>query len=320
LKKQITAARQKIAELEKKVISPAISQKSDTSHQADAQKHFDRGYQAGVREVRHLYASKHAATQKQLAAIARETKQRSDTLGKEILRTQEHLGFTAQAHNDLVGLATRSAELLAGLADNTLEIPAKVPDNFKNPAPEASKPEARQPVRRAARETIETGDGSFKLDRLRRTILTALAQHPKGLTKAQIVLHSGYRASGDVSTAFAELSRHGLMEPAGGNLFRITDPGLAVLGDYDPLPVGSALFDWLLEGDKLSKVEKALLLEIKRAGPEGLPKGEIVQKSGYKPSGDISTAFARLGRYGYAVPSALGLRLATALTDDYETA
>ena len=80
--------------------------------------------------------------------------------------------------------------------------------------------------------------------------------------------------------------------------------------------MGSELRDWLLAGDKLSRVEKALLQVISDGYPAETPKGEIVQKAGYKPSGDISTAFARLTRFGYATATRGGLKLAKELTDE----
>jgi DNA-binding transcriptional regulator YhcF (GntR family) len=130
-------------------------------------------------------------------------------------------------------------------------------------------------------------------------MLTALAQHPDGLTKAQVLLHTSYRSSGPVSKAFADLTREGWVEPDSRNGLRITRSGVAALGDYESLPLGTALRAYLLEGSKLSTMEKALLRAICDAYPSPLAKGEVLTRVGYASSGPVSKAFARLVRYGY---------------------
>ncbi len=158
-------------------------------------------------------------------------------------------------------------------------------------------------------------DGEFKLNRLRRAILIALAQHPNGVTRGQVLLHAGYRASGDVSVAFADLARRDFIystdDRDSAKLF-ITASGEQILGPYDPLPTGAELLARLLSDGKLSKVQKAMLKIISESG-EPLSRGEIVQRSGYKPSGDVSVAFGRLVAYGYAVDVAGKLKLAEEL-------
>lgn len=138
------------------------------------------------------------------------------------------------------------------------------------------------------------------LSKMERAFLTALAQHTEGLSKGQILIHADYRSSGDVSTAFAELLRQQWVETREGKLF-ITSMGLSVLGPFTPLPTGAKLRAHLLEGDKLSKLEKALLKELFDHHPGALSKGMILERTGYKSSGDVSSAFAKLVRLGWAV-------------------
>lgn len=331
LRKQLAAAEKKIAELERKPVK-AASRTTPVSNDtvakppsASALEHrrvsFQRGYDAGVREAKKAYAKRIAPLRLELGGLARQTKGANGQIQKELLLATEHLGFAAQAHNTMGEVGRRTAEIWSYIADTALEIPAAEPDNLQEPAP-AAKLKTPSPVTippvRVARPPVDP-DGEVVLDRLRRSILIALAQHPEGLTKPQILLHSGYRASGKVSAAFAELGRVGLVEAAGQGL-KITSDGKNRLGEYEELPVGDELREFLLKGDKLGRVEKALLKVICDGYPEAVPKREIIEKSGYQPSGKISAGFARLVRYGYAVNDAGGLKMAKELTDAYETA
>ena len=132
-------------------------------------------------------------------------------------------------------------------------------------------------------------------------MLIALAQHPGGLTKKQVHVHTGYASSGSTSAAFADLARDG-WAAADGNRLAITVRGLDALGPFDPLPLGDELRAWLLAGDKLSTMEKALLDEICAAYPQPVAKGAVLEKTGYASSGSTSAAFAKLVAYNYAIP------------------
>lgn len=133
-----------------------------------------------------------------------------------------------------------------------------------------------------------------------RAFLVALAQHPKGLTKGQVLTHTGYRSSGSTSTAFAELARKDWIWSLGAGRLQITEAGQKALGSYEPLPVGSALRDKLLTGSQLSQMEKAVCRVLFENYPTPIAKGEILKTTGYKSSGSTSTAFAHLVAYGYA--------------------
>ncbi|MGH8218652.1 MAG: hypothetical protein ACREUT_08820 [Steroidobacteraceae bacterium] len=133
-----------------------------------------------------------------------------------------------------------------------------------------------------------------------RAMLTALAQHPEGLTKRQIRIHTGYRESGPVSSCFAELLREGWVQEANGGRLAISAAGLQALGPFEPLPTGAALRDYLLEGTKLSTMEKAMMRALFGAWPDALIKSRIREIAGYADSGPVSSAFARLVALGYA--------------------
>ena len=158
----------------------------------------------------------------------------------------------------------------------------------------------------SARKPAALAAGTSSIDKpMPRAMLAALAQHPDGLTKGQILVHTGYRSSGPVSACFAELARQGWTEPAGDRL-RISQAGMVALGPFEPLPVGAALREHLLNGSKCSGMEKAMLKVLFNAYPDAVSKGDIIGIAGYKSSGPVSAAFARMVALGYAVQSGRG--------------
>lgn len=153
---------------------------------------------------------------------------------------------------------------------------------------------------RRSNATAPAGKGaSLDLPRMDRAFLTVLAQHPAGLTKGQILTYTSYASSGPVSTAFARLAQAGYVRAEGGKLY-LTCAGEDALGDYEPLPTGRELLKSLLDGDKLSRMEKALLGEVCQRG-QGVTvsKSEVLAAAGYASSGPVSSAWARLTRMGY---------------------
>lgn len=162
---------------------------------------------------------------------------------------------------------------------------------LRNHAPQAAT------FRAAARQNGDRQDISAVMAR---KMLIALAQHRGGLAKSQILLHTGYSASGSTSAAFTWLTQNGLAEGPGNSL-RITEAGLKTLGDYEPLPLGEALRFFLLHGDKLSTMEKAILERVAGFYPHTVTKGEVLKLTGYSASGSTSKAFTRLRTYGYVI-------------------
>ncbi|HEX7942640.1 MAG TPA: hypothetical protein VF488_12585, partial [Gemmatimonadaceae bacterium] len=204
----------------------------------------------------------------------------------------------AQAHQALVSetgnLVTAVHNLRTAYTDSPAPAPAppRVTTNGHNGTPVTS---IRQ---------IRTGAGASEIEGWTtacRNLLTVLAQHPAGLPKNKILIHAGYRSSGDISKAFALLSREGLMEPVEHQhgVFAITQRGRTVLGPVDPRPTGDELYTSLLAGNKLNKPEKAFLTAARAAHPKNITKGTILEQTGYKSSGDVSKAFAHLIKLGY---------------------
>lgn len=135
--------------------------------------------------------------------------------------------------------------------------------------------------------------------------VAALAQHPNGLSKGKVLVHTGYRSSGPVSKCFAELSRNGWIQSDALRL-RITKAGLDALGPFDPLPVGAELRAHLLNGSKLSPMEKKMLRVIFDAYPNAIGKGRVLEQTSYASSGPVSKAFAHLVALGYATKDGRG--------------
>lgn len=160
--------------------------------------------------------------------------------------------------------------------------------------------------------SVVRSDGTFEpLTKMEHRMLRCLAQHPDGKTKAELRLHCGYAESGPVSKCFAKLLAEGWAELV-GNSFRICAAGRGVLGDFEPLPTGDALFDHLIAGSQLSGMEKKILSAIHDAYPSTISKQHA--RGAYAESGPVSRAFARLIAYGYALPLGAGtLKLAEEL-------
>lgn len=225
-------------------------------------------------------------------AVAAAVKQITGPIEKRVTSLAERVeGFK---------LAAKHAEkeitaLLAGTIDLTVQVQKREAFEVQKDRPNRPPKTAREPrARRVA------GDGS--LPAMHRAMLIALAQHPDGLSKKQILVHTGYASSGNTSAAFADLVREGHVTGTGQEL-RITDAGLALLGDFEPLPIGDELRAWLLAGDKLSTMEKAILDQVCRVFPEAIGKADVLEAAGYKSSGNTSAAFGKLVAYNYLIPA-----------------
>ncbi|MDZ7735874.1 MAG: hypothetical protein U5P41_07090 [Gammaproteobacteria bacterium] len=82
-------------------------------------------------------------------------------------------------------------------------------------------------------------------------------QYPAGATREQLSGLTGYKRSS--RDAYVQrLKSKGLVEPVAGGVVRITDAGVAALGDdFEPLPTGKALRNYWLE--RLSGGEREIL-------------------------------------------------------------
>lgn len=164
--------------------------------------------------------------------------------------------------------------------------------------PRVHKPPAPRPTQSA----------NGQLPPMRRAFLTALAQHPNGLSKALILMHADYRSSGSTSTEFAELNKLGWMQ-ADGAAFKITESGKAALGEYQRLPVGRERLRMLMSSPKLEPFERKVLSFLGVTPTVSYTKAQLLEGTGYKSSGTTSTAFARLSKFGYMEKDGAKVRL-----------
>lgn len=117
-----------------------------------------------------------------------------------------------------------------------------------------------------------------------RKILTALAQHPDGLTRTQIALLTGYSSSGGRFANLLGALRSGdcLLGEGEGPL-RITKKGEEVLGPYDVLPTGRDLFDYWKH--RVGKTEGAVLDELRSVHPRALDRIALANRIGKAADG-----------------------------------
>jgi hypothetical protein len=126
-----------------------------------------------------------------------------------------------------------------------------------------------------------------------RRILTALAQYSGGRSLRQVALLTGYAiGGGGFNNYIGALRSRGLLE-GGREALRITDAGLAALGEFDPLPQGQALLaHWL---GQLGKAERAVLSSLASAYPKAMAKDQVAAAAGYAADGGgFNNALGRL--------------------------
>jgi hypothetical protein len=144
------------------------------------------------------------------------------------------------------------------------------------PAPRpAAQPPVPQP-RPAAPVPAVPAEGSAPLSKAQRAVLTVLAQFPDGRTKRQLAMLAGYSAKGGgFNSSLSSLRTSGLI--GRGEPIRVTDEGLAALGEWEPLPEGPALIDhWM---GQLSKAEREVLRVLLDAYPFALPRAEVAART-----------------------------------------
>lgn len=124
----------------------------------------------------------------------------------------------------------------------------------------------------------------MKLPKAQRAVLAALAPYAsRPRTKRQVALMAGYAGNGGgFNNALSSLRSSGRIQ-GGSNALRITDDGLAALGDYEPLPTGRALLEhW---ASQLAKAPRLILQALAEAWPATLTKEQVAERTGYEPNG-----------------------------------
>lgn len=142
-----------------------------------------------------------------------------------------------------------------------------------------------------------------------RAVLTALVQHPGGMSREHISILSGYKKS--TRDLYIRLLRvKGLI--SGNDELVATEAGVAALGDFDPLPTGAALREhWLA---RLPEGERRILAELCDHHPNPIGRDTIGDRCGYKKSTrDLYIRFLKTRRL--VVDNGAGLNAAPQLFD-----
>ena len=141
--------------------------------------------------------------------------------------------------------------------------------------------------------SVENLEGPLKVAAGERRILTALAQYPRGRSKVQVAVLTGYAAAGGgFNNYLGALRSRGLIAGDGDGL-TITESGMRTLGSWEPLPTGSGLVDYWCA--RLGKAERLILETLTRIYPGHLSKEEVAAKAGYEANGGgFNNALGRL--------------------------
>jgi hypothetical protein len=147
------------------------------------------------------------------------------------------------------------------------------------------------PALRVAPTSPPSNSTGVKLAGAERKVLTALAQYPRGRSKRQVAILTGYAGNGGgFNNAISAARSAGRLEGSGESL-RITQKGLSDLGHYTPLPTGKALLAYWM--GQLDKAQRAILGALEAHGP--LSKENVAAAAGYEANGGgFNNALSRL--------------------------
>lgn len=127
---------------------------------------------------------------------------------------------------------------------------------------------------RAELDRVMTGNGD--LAKGERAVLTALAQDPDGLTREQLTTLTGYARSTRDKYLQALAGREALR--ASGELLFASETGLALLGDFAPLPRGAELLSFWRA--RLPEGERRLLEVVVENWPNPIERDAAGQAAG----------------------------------------
>jgi len=262
------ALKARIAELERQLAQRAPT--VDPQAIADAeQRGYLKGYEHGAR-----------TTGYKIRGIAREFGVRIDQLSTQVRMLEKQcadLASYVEAPDDTPAQTARNHSdpvLAAGIGNPQLRISLAPPAGAKQADP--------------------GGGSGDKIPAAARAMLAVLVQrYPKGCTRSQLGILSGYSpSSGHFDNMLAWLRKHGLA--AGSNPITATEDGVRRVGHVEPLPApGRQLIDYWLS--KLGKAERAMLTALVQAYPRSLTREELGEASGYSPSsGHFDNTLGRL--------------------------
>lgn len=154
-----------------------------------------------------------------------------------------------------------------------------------------NKPFTVTPRPTPSRPTMAVEGEGGSLPKGERLVVTAVAQYPEGVERDQLTVLTGYKRS--TRDAYVQrLRERGLVEDVGGRITATAD-ALAALGpDFEPLPTGSALWEYWRA--RLPEGERRILEVLVAAYPEPVDRAALEDGAGYKRS-TRDTYLQRLG-------------------------
>jgi hypothetical protein len=212
---------------------------------------------------------------------------------------------------DFMEKVPQVAELMSDYGQKILDAIASLPHQTKFPAGTPVKEvvaELMRPVHEVLRErtaglTTITADtpvpsnGEIKIGKAERTILTALAHYPDGVSKRRLSLLTGYSEdSGHTKNTLGKLRSVGYINR--GDPIQITRDGLEALGSYEAIPLpGPELVQYWMT--RLGLAERRMLDTFVGAYPNAITKEFLGEATGYSPdSGHFKNTLGRIRGLG----------------------
>ena len=291
LKKQLAAKDKRISELERDV-KPSTTALHQPSKPAPALTDADR---ALIEKLTVM-----------MVAASREGRAIVETAGERLKAAMQ------TAAVEYFDYCNRSAELTATRLTDQLEragvkkLIEKL-NGLSDRRAEQRQPTDRIPARGLLRETrtiadrkpaanIANSDG-VHLKKMARNILSVLAQYPgEGCRINKIAQLTGYRQSGGFYNELTALRNAGFMVGENTGVMCVTAEGLKQ-GPFEELPSGQALVAYWLNHRTLKKMARQILAVLVKH-PGGLTKDEIVEATGYQPSGGFFNELTALRNAG----------------------
>ncbi len=198
---------------------------------------------------------------------------------------------------DVANLLQRNQESILGLLRNEPAVLQQMVDSIRNLS-NGLKPIPPRPTELVRPRTQDASSGKADMGAMRfagglRRMLIALAQRPQGLSAQQLGVRAGLSSKSGTFTTYMGRARSSDWINGSRNHLVITDAGLKALGEWDPLPTGSALLQYWL-GQLGSGGASRMLQALADAYPNSLTKQELAQAAGM--TGNSGTFTTYLGR------------------------
>jgi CRP-like cAMP-binding protein len=124
------------------------------------------------------------------------------------------------------------------------------------------------------------GSADGPLGRGEMRVLTAVAQHPDGVTREQLTVLTGYTRSSR-NTYIQRLRAAGLVDD--GDRVRVTQAGVDALGpNFEPLPTGPELREYVMR--TLPQGERVILEQLVNVFPAAVDRETLSEHTGYTRS------------------------------------